>query len=197
MVRTISKDQIINLPLACFKGRIVLVQTESELEKAVSYLSKCDKIGFDTETRPAFQKGRSHKIALMQLATEDTCFLLRLNVLGFPALLLNFLMNPKVKKIGLSLKDDFSIIRRSTTFNPQGFIDLQVYVKDFGIEDISLQRIYAILFGERISKNQRLTNWEAELLTEGQQMYAALDAWACLKIYNELDKISNSGKKHI
>jgi ribonuclease D len=52
--------------------------------------------------------------------------------------------------------------------------------------DISLQKIYAILFGERISKNQRLTNWEADTLTEGQQHYAAIDAWACLRIYDHL-----------
>jgi ribonuclease D len=77
-------------------------------------------------------------------------------------------------------------MRRTCDINPKGFIDLQTYVKQFHIMDISLQKIYAILFGERISKNQRLTNWEAEALTEGQQHYAAIDAWACLRIYNHL-----------
>ena len=189
MVSSISKDQIASLPIVRFEGRIVLVQEEKDVVQAVSYLSGFDKLGFDTETRPAFKKGRSHKIALMQLSTEDTCFLFRLNILGFPQSLLDLLVNPDIKKIGLSLKDDFSAIRKSTQFIPQGFIELQTYVKQFGIQDIGLQRIYAILFGGKISKNQRLTNWEAETLTEGQQLYAALDAWACLKIYNRLEEI--------
>ncbi|HBX21541.1 MAG TPA: 3'-5' exonuclease, partial [Porphyromonadaceae bacterium] len=29
-------------------------------------------------------------------------------------------------------------------------------------------------------------NWEAEKLSPAQQSYAAIDAWACLKIYNHL-----------
>jgi ribonuclease D len=181
-----------DLPVAQFEGRIVLVQNEKEVNQAVWYLSKFDKIGFDTETRPAFQKGHSHKTALMQLSTDDTCFLLRLNRVGFPDSLIKLLTNPQVKKIGLSLRDDFSVMRKSSSLTPAGFIDLQAYVKDFGIEDSSLQRIYAILFSEKISKSQRLTNWEAQLLTEKQQMYAALDAWACLKIYNELERMCNN-----
>jgi ribonuclease D len=93
------------------------------------------------------------------------------------------LEDENIIKIGLSVHDDFNVMRRTCEIEPKGFIDLQTYVKQFHISDISLQKIYAILFGERISKNQRLTNWEAEALTEGQQQYAAIDAWACLKIY--------------
>lgn len=189
MVSSISKDQIADLPIARFDGQIILVEREEDVEQAVTYLSGFDSIGFDTETRPAFKKGRSHKIALMQLSTKDVCFLFRLNLLGFPPHLLNLLVDPKIKKIGLSLKDDFSAIRKSVPFIPQGFVELQTYVKNFGIEDIGLQRIYAILFNERISKNQRLTNWEADTLSESQKMYAALDAWACLKIYNKLEQM--------
>ena len=91
-------------------------------------------------------------------------------------------------KIGLSIHDDFKRLRKTTKFNPGGFVDLQSYVKAFNIADLSLQRIYAILFDERISKGQRLTNWEAEELTVAQQNYAAMDALACVKIYNYLNK---------
>ena len=76
--------------------------------------------------------------------------------------------------------------RLEPELDPQGFIDLQEYVKYFHISDISLQKIYAIIFGERISKTQRLTNWEAPTLTEAQQTYAAIDAWACLRLYRRL-----------
>lgn len=186
MVSTISKEELSGLPQETFPGRIIIVQSETEAEKAASYLEKFSAIGFDTETRPAFRKGVSHQIALMQLSTDDTCFLFRLNIIGLPDCLANVLVNPAIKKIGLSLKDDFSAIHKRKPIVPSNFIELQSFVKDYGIEDNGLQRIYGILFEKRISKGQRLSNWEADTLSEAQKMYAAIDAWACLRIFNEL-----------
>lgn len=186
----ISKEQVAELETAVFPGRIIVIQSESEVEKAVSYLEKFELIGFDTETRPSFTKGVVRKIALMQLSTNDTCFLFRLNLIGIPECLIRLLIASDITKIGLSLKDDFAAIRKRIQLEPKGFIELQSFVKKFGIEDNGLQRIYAILFGERISKGQRLSNWEADILTEAQQKYAALDAWACLQIYNKLVRLN-------
>lgn len=190
MVTKISKEQVAELETAIFPGRIIVVQSQSEADKAVSYLEKFDLIGFDTETRPSFTKGLVRKIALMQLSTGDTCFLFRLNLIDIPEGLKRLLVAPNITKIGLSLKDDFAAIRKRIQLEPKGFVELQSFVKKFGIEDIGLQRIYAILFGERISKGQRLSNWEADVLTEAQQKYAALDAWACLQIYNKLLRLN-------
>lgn len=186
MVSTISKEELSGLPQEVFPGRIIIIQSETEAEKAASYLEKFSAIGFDTETRPAFRKGVSHQIALMQLSTDETCFLFRLNVIGLPDCLANILVNPAIKKIGLSLKDDFSAIYKRKPITPSNFIELQSFVKNYGIEDNGLQRIYGILFEKRISKGQRLSNWEADALSEAQKMYAAIDAWACLRIFNEL-----------
>lgn len=190
MVTKISKEQVAELETAVFPGRIIVIQSESEAEKAVSYLEKFELIGFDTETRPSFTKGVVRKIALMQLSTNDTCFLFRLNLIGIPECLIRLLIASDITKIGLSLKDDFAAIRKRIQLEPKEFIELQSFVKKFGIEDNGLQRIYAILFGERISKGQRLSNWEADILTEAQQKYAALDAWACLQIYNKLVRLN-------
>ncbi len=184
---SITKEEIAQLPVEEFPGRIVLVETEEAAEAAVSQLMQCSRVGFDTETRPSFRKGQRFKIALMQLSTEDTCFLFRLNKIDIPESLLNFLESPATRKVGLSLRDDFGALRRRTEIEPGNFLDLQNYVGSFGIEDASLQKIYAILFRKKISKGQRLTNWEADKLTESQQKYAALDAWTCLKIYNYLN----------
>ncbi len=188
-MKSIKKEELAQLPQEVFPGRIIVIQSEMEAEKACSYLAKYDTIGFDTETRPAFKKGVSHKIALMQLSTDDTCFLFRLNIIDMPDCLANLLTNADVKKIGLSLKDDFSAIRKRVPLMPASFIELQTVVKKYGIEDIGLQRVYGILFDKRISKGQRLTNWEADVLSDAQKNYAALDAWACLKIYNQLMKL--------
>lgn len=186
MVSSIEKADLAKLPVEVFPGRIIVIQSESEALKACSFLSKEELIGFDTETRPAFKKGVSNKIALMQLSTDNTCFLFRMNIIGLPDCLADILTNKDIIKIGLSLKDDFSAIRKRKAITPCNFIELQAFVKRFGIEDSSLQRIYGILFEKRITKGQRLTNWEADILSDAQKMYAAIDAWACLKIYNEL-----------
>lgn len=186
MESSITKETISTFEPETFKGKIVVVQSLSEAEKAVAYLSRCSLIGFDTETRPTYKKGIRYNIALIQLSTEDMCFLFRLNMIGFPTCLVELLSNPDIKKIGLSLRDDFASMNRRKVFTPDGFIDLQKIVNEYGITDISLQKIYAILFHRKISKKQQLTNWEAEVLTDSQKNYAALDAWACLRIYNKL-----------
>ncbi len=183
---TITKEQIAELPVEKFMGRIVVVDHEEKIADALNYLSVQQALGFDTETKPAFKRGQVHKVALLQLATQEACFLFRLNKIGYPDELEAIMVNPAIRKIGLSLRDDFAAINKRSARKPENFIDLQVFVDKFGIEDNSLQKIYAILFGKKISKSQRLSNWEAPELTPAQQSYAAIDAWACLRIYDHL-----------
>ncbi len=186
-LHTITKEEVEELPMEHFDGRIFVLTTESEANKAVEYLQKYPRIGFDTETRPSFRKGKRYKVSLVQLSTDDTCFLFRLNYMGFPASLKRLLGNADVMKIGLSLRDDFNSLRKRVEIDPQNFLDIQSLVSQYGIEEASLQKIYAILFGKKISKGQRLSNWETDILTEQQKRYAALDAWACLQIYKQLN----------
>lgn len=186
------------MPKVLFPGRIFVVYTESDTEKAVAYLKDQRIVGVDTETRPSFKRGTTHKVALLQISTQDTCFLFRLNRIGMPDSLQEFLMSDTLK-IGLSLKDDFNSLRKRQDMHPDrgNWIELQEYVGKFGIEDRSLQKIYANLFGEKISKNQRLSNWEADVLSEGQKLYAATDAWACVEIYNCLSELESTGNYEI
>lgn len=183
---SIPKDKIHELPTVTFDGEITVVDTLEAAEKAIVELSAETIVGFDTETKPTFRKGRGNPVALMQISTSGHGYLFRLNKIGFPESLRRFIENPSIKKIGLSLKDDFFVMHRSSEFEPAGFVDLQPFVREYAIIDCSLQRIYAIIFGMRISKSQRLSNWEAPKLTPAQQAYATIDAWACLKIYNHL-----------
>lgn len=185
---TIDKKLISEMPKVVFPGRIIIIYTEDDARKAVAYLNRCSVVGVDTETRPSFKKGKVNSVALLQVATSDTCFLFKLNRIGIPDFLEEFLQND-VLKIGLSLRDDFNMLRRANNKDPRvgNWIELQDYVSRFGIQEKSLQKIYAILFGEKISKSQRLSNWEADVLTEAQQQYAATDAWATLRIYQKLN----------
>lgn len=182
---SISKEEINSLPVLEYEGRnIVLVDTLSKLKTTMEVLKNEDVLGFDTETKPSFEKGKMNKVALLQLSTADTCYLIRLNVLGMQNPIIEILSSEKPLKIGLSLKDDYKMLNRRRNFKPAGFLDLQSVIGKFGIKDLSLQKIYAIMFNKKISKSQRLTNWQAPNLTLQQQKYAAVDAWACMDIYN-------------
>lgn len=184
---SISKGTLAQLPAATYGGRCHIIDTHAAARDAALFLLKCPTIGFDTETRPSFQRGRTHKVALLQFATHEECFLFRVNKTGIGKELKQLIETPDIIKIGLSTSDDFNALRRLVPdINPDGFLDLQKWVKNFQILDNSLSRIHGIIFGERISKAQRLTNWEADVLSAQQQQYAALDAWACLKIYDYL-----------
>lgn len=185
-VVTIAKEQIAPMPVVSYTGNIAIVETEEQAAAALEEIFKCEIVGFDTETKPTFRKGHPNNVALMQVSDGARCWLFRVNKLGVEGSVKRFLESTQVKKVGLSLKDDFFVMHRSCEFEPAGFIDLQGFVKEFGIADASLQKIFAILFGQRISKGQRLSNWEAAELTAAQQMYASIDAWACLRIYNYL-----------
>jgi len=79
-------------------------------------------------------------VALLQLATEETCFLFRLNQIGYPDGLEAIMSDPGIRKIGLSLRDDFSALLRRSARKPENFIDLQLFADKFGIEDNSLQK---------------------------------------------------------
>ena len=188
-----EKGQISTLPIAEFNGRIVVVLNESEARRAVDYLLSRDILGIDTETRPSFKRGHQYKVALLQVAAEDICFLFRLNYTGLTPAIVRLLEDNSVPKIGLSLHDDLNSLHKLGQFAPGYFVDIQNHIKEVGIEDLSLQKIYANLFGQKISKRQQLSNWEADILNEKQKLYAATDAWACIKIYNELIWLKQEG----
>ena len=192
--KTIDKEAIKDLPKVLFTGSIHVVSTPAEAERAATYLKTCPLLGIDTETRPSFTRGHSHKVALLQVATDDRCFLFRLNQTGLTLPVILLLESSQITKVGLSLKDDFHALRQRAPFQPRAYIELQELVREFGIEEMSLQKVYAILFHQRISKSQRLTNWEADALTNAQQQYAATDAWACLSIYHRLMELRRTGQ---
>lgn len=183
---SIPKETLSTLPIVTFPGEIIVIDSPEAVPAAVEHLRSSKIVGFDTETRPSFHKGRTNKVALIQISTDSRCYLFRINKTGLTEELRAFIEDTGVTKIGLSLKDDFFVLHRISEFVPEGFIDLQEFVRPYGIIDSSLQRIYGIVFGERISKGQRLSNWEAAELTAAQQQYAAIDAWTCLRLYNEL-----------
>ena len=192
----IDKRILSTLPPVNFTGKIIVIQGEQEAERAVEYLMQQEILGVDTETRPSFSKGVTHKVSLLQVASRDICFLFRLNMIGLPDCLIRLLENNYIPMIGLSWNDDLLALRKRREFKPGHFIDLQKIVGAIGIEDLSLQKLYANVFGEKISKRQRLSNWDHEVLNDKQKTYAAIDAWACIQLYEEIARLITTNDYH-
>lgn len=180
---SITKEELTDLPLRWFEGKIDVIDTFAKVKSAVKKLQNQSAIGFDTETKPAFKKGINNQVALLQLSTRNHAFLFRLNKIGLSDEIRELLADPNIIKPGVAIHDDIKILRNLSDFEPAGFVDLQEHAKERGIQNFSLKKLTAIACGFRISKGQQLSNWEADNLTEAQQIYAATDAWAALEIY--------------
>lgn len=187
-----DKKLISSLPTVAFKGKIMVIVSEYEAMKAVNYLLEQPILGVDTETRPSFRKGNQYKVALLQAATKDICFLFRLNHTRLSPSIIRFLEDKTVPKIGLSWHDDLNGLHKLGDFTPGYFIDLQNHVREIGIEDMSLQKLYANMFGQKISKRMQLSNWDRDVLDDKQKLYAATDAWACIMLYKELKRLKET-----
>ncbi len=183
---SIDKEELKKLPLHAFPGTIHVIDSKQGLRKYLPVLKQEKVLGFDTETRPSFKKGRINQISLVQFATRFHAFLFRTNALKLPDELIELFEDDSIIKVGAALHDDLIDLRKVRDFKAGGFLDLQKYVEAFGIENKGVAKLAGIVLGFRISKNQQLSNWDTETLSHAQKEYAATDAWVCLRIYMEL-----------
>ncbi len=184
--REITKEEMSQLALIQYGGPITLIQSEEDFEAEIDVIAGHPVLGFDTETKPSFKKGKVYPTSIIQLSTSDHAWLIRVSRLGYPKRLLDILSNDQIIKVGSGLNDDIRRMRADFHFEPGGFLDLQQYVEAFRIGEKGLKKLSAIVLGKRISKSQQVSNWDANILTEAQLRYAATDAWICLEIYNTL-----------
>ena len=190
LIATISNEETNALPTCTFAGEIIVVDTPEMMKKAEKILRNEKTLGVDTETRPAFSKGTHYKMALLQVSTSNCALLFRLQQTPLSQNIIDILANPNIAKIGAALKDDISGLQKTIgQFTPKGFVDLQNVIDQWGVQEKSVRKMAAIVVGAKVSKAQRLSNWEAKNLTTAQQTYAAIDAWVCLEIYKKLLKI--------
>ncbi len=184
---TITKEEIAKLPLTKFNGEIIVIDDKKKLDKIIPFLKNEKILGFDTETRPAFKKGKINNVALLQLSSNEKAYLFRLNKIGLPNSLKEILNDENILKVGIAIRDDIRILQKLNYFEPNAFIGLQKFVKQFNIENNGMKKLAAIVLKSRISKAQQLSNWENEELTQPQLSYAATDAWICYKIFKALE----------
>ncbi len=193
----LSKEYVQRLPVISFKGRIHLIEKRKDLEKVTKILSQEKVLGFDTETRPNFKKGQKNSVSLLQLSTTKDAYLIRLNILGFPSELVSLLKDKNILKVGVAILDDIRALQKLCKFDPGGFVELSDIGNQLGIVTCGLQNLAAIFFGVRITKKERLTNWEKNEFNNSQCLYAATDAWICLEMFILLKKEKFLPKKII
>ncbi len=182
----ISNEQTALLPAIEFRGEIRIVEDERDIAAACKYLAEQPVIGFDTETRPSCRPGVTFRVSLLQLSSPEVCYLFRLNRIPLDKAILQLFENKRLLKVGADVAGDLRSLRQIRHFRDAGFIDLQAIAPEWGIAEKSLRKLSAIVLGQRVSKAQRLSNWEAATLTDKQQLYAATDAWVCTRIYDRL-----------
>ncbi len=182
-VNRFSREYINSLPPVRFGGKVKVIESLEEEENVVKELKKETLLGFDTESKPAFKKGVSYPISLVQLATHDTAYLFQLKKTGFSNALVDLMADKNTKKIGIGVQADITKLKELKEFTAGGFIDLSDIAKEKGIIQIGARALTARYIGRRLVKTAQKTNWAQPNLTRKQQIYAASDAWICLEIY--------------
>ncbi|MBT7609623.1 MAG: 3'-5' exonuclease domain-containing protein 2 [Bacteriovoracaceae bacterium] len=187
---TISNEEINDLPLISFQGKVTLITHEDQCAEAIRVLEAEPILGFDTETRPAFKKGESYPVCLLQLSTNTEAFLFRLNKIPLIKEVRALLEDEKIIKTGVAIHDDIKGLKKLAPYEARGFVEIADLAKKLGIKKLGLRSLAAILFDKKLSKKNKLTNWEKESLTEQQLNYAATDAWLSREVYIKLKSIS-------
>jgi len=191
--KEIDKEELAGYDIISFDGEIVCVDNINQVDDVMHFLWNASYVGFDTETKPSFRKGQKNMVSLLQLSADGRAFLFRLNKMGLPEKVARFLSSEEVIKVGVAIHDDIKGLNLLREFTPGGFIDLQEMVRDYGITSSGLKKLAAIILGHSISKRQQVSNWENDILTPSQKVYAATDAWVCMKIYEKLVNGSERG----
>jgi ribonuclease D len=190
-INRLSKEYINTLPIIKFAGDVVMVDQDEDIDKVVQKLQKEKYVGFDTESRPSFTKGITYPISLIQIATEEVAYLFRSNGNEFPGLLWNFLGDKNILKIGIGLNGDMEKLKQFDRFYPGNFVDLSKIASEKGIIQVGARALTARYLQKRLVKTAQRTNWAVPNLTEKQKVYAATDAWICLRIYPLIQNDNN------
>ena len=188
-LKKISKESLADFPMGKYNGPIELIRNRRQAEKAIREIKKCKILGMDTESRPAFRKGQSFPVALLQIATDRKVYLFRLLETGPLQGLADILGDENIVKVGIAPRDDLKDLAKTMHFTPKNVIDLNKMAEEKGYESVGAKKLSAMVLGIRISKAQQVSNWENSHLSRAQIEYAATDAWICREIFLKLVKL--------
>ncbi|MGB0166015.1 MAG: 3'-5' exonuclease [Luteibaculum sp.] len=190
LVYEISKEELKDFEVKGYEGEIIIVEDRAEIAAVIDELRHEDFIGFDTESKPQFVKGKPNSMALLQFAGARSVYLIRVNKTGFPPELIRFFNRYPGEFVGIGLDDDWREIRKKgIDVQPKNPVDLNVLAKQKGFISIGAKKLCALLLGFTISKGQQTSNWETNELSDAQIKYAATDAWICRDLYLKISAL--------
>ena len=181
--RTISREEIADLPIGRYEGDVCLVATPEDLERAAADIRAERIVGFDTETRPAFRKGEVHLPCLVQVATARAVYLFQLRRPDGSALLAEMLEDTRIVKTGVAVAHDLRELKHVFAFQEKNVLDLGLVARHSGLGQTGLRNLAGLFLSIRIPKGAKTTNWAAAHLSPAQIDYAATDAWVCRQVY--------------
>ena len=166
--RRLSGDEINAMPLCHYQGPVHVIRVLEDWKQALPDLRADGVLGFDTETRPTFRKGKVNAPSLIQLATERAVYLVQLAWLPFGPHLAEILADPNIIKAGVGIRDDMRELSRLHDFEPAGLVDLGNAARTHKLPSQGLRTLAANLFGWRISKGSQCSNWSLMELSQRQ-----------------------------
>jgi ribonuclease D len=171
--------------------REVLVARPAEFAACCRELAHAAVIGWDTEF--IGEQTFVPQLCLIQIATEDTLFLIDPLTVGCLGELWPILTDPQRIVICHAAREEIRICQRLCGRLPHGVFDLQIAAGLVGMgHPIGHGALVQKLFGIRLSKGETLTDWKKRPLTSRQMEYAFDDvrylipAWKLL--VRELEK---------
>ena len=180
----IRHEELMALPVLQYTGTVVLVATAEDLARAARDLRGEAIIGFDTETKPVFQKGQGQKPpALVQMASAQAVYLFQLRDKMNLPLLAELLAAPHIVKTGVAVAGDIAGLKRVFAFAESNMVDIGEVARRQGMHQTGLRNLAAMMLGARVSKGCRTSNWGAHVLSPQQIAYAATDAYVGRELY--------------
>ncbi len=193
--RRLNAEMLECLPPARYAGKTDVVENPEDLDGALALLKREKLLGFDTETRPSFDGKTRYKVSVLQLAGENRVWIFRLIPLEKRlGELFKILEDPGITKAGIAVKGDIDSLKRLEGFSPAGFEDVADFARKLGLVNTGMKSLCALLFGEKVSKGARLSNWEKKVLDPRQTAYAATDAWVSRRLYLEFKSVLEGGR---
>ncbi|KAF8971509.1 ribonuclease H-like domain-containing protein [Flammula alnicola] len=180
------------------KAKVLYIRDHKEANLELSKLPRGPQaLGFDLEWKPTFVKGGGENpVALVQLANNDTIFLLQVSAMKeFPSSLVQVLADPLIVKTGVAIQNDAKKLHIDFHVHMYNCVDLSLlartvdnarwqgkYNSSLGLARLIESYEYRLLGKGKITRS----NWEAYLSPQ-QIEYASNDAHAGHTLYRKLE----------
>jgi len=191
--KNLSKEDLAKYPKIQYNGKIILLNNNDFKEADYLHIKSNHVLGVDFEAKPTFIKGQNSFINLIQIATAEEVYLIRIYRKRIPDEIIEIFENASIIKAGIGLSHDIQELKKIREFTPAGMVDLNKIAQSLGFEGIGVKKLSAILFGKTVSKRMQVSNWGAPRLSQEQIAYAATDAWIAREIYLKLNALVQIG----